>query len=175
LIENPFSQAHTKKDFLKNFFFQKSPKIISSKTLRSGISEIDPCVRLKWFEKYFNEMLRSLHLVSTFWSLTINGYRADVYLPSYRLWLLIVGLKNNEISHKRFMKPEKLSRVRFVSNFYIQTKKTKKKHETKTHAARSHIVLITLSFVTLSKQYFTIHHKKEVKWTWTLRSMRIRN
>lgn len=64
------------------------------------------------------------------------------------------------------MKPEKLSRVRFVSNFYIQTtKKNKKKIETKTHAARSHIVLIILSlyFVTLSKQYFTIHYKKRKK------------
>lgn len=58
------------------------------------------------------------------------------------------------------MKPEKLSRVRFVSNFYIQKNKKKpKKHETKTHAARSHIVLITLSFVTLSKPIFTITQK----------------
>jgi len=47
----------------------------------------------------------------------------------------------------------------FQTFIFKRTKKTKKKHETKTHAARSHIVLITLSFVTLSKPIFTITQK----------------
>jgi hypothetical protein len=127
LIENFFTSAHKKRFFRK----KNSPKIISSKTLRSGISEIDPCVRLKWFERLKNISMKCWDhytLFSTFWSLTVDDCRADVYLPSYRLWSLIVELKDNEVSGKWFMKPERLSRVRFVSNFYIQKNKKKQKN-----------------------------------------------